>query len=73
MTRNQKLKYGSGIVALVAGGQAFAVAVPPDLSTLTGAIDLSTVVTAIIAVAVLLMAPQITKYAISAVRRMFPK
>lgn len=63
------------LVALLAmfANFAHAVAVPPDLSTLTGAIDLSTVVTALLAVAVLLMSPQITKYAISAIRRMFPK
>lgn len=66
------------ILAVVAGAlglsfNAFAVAVPPDLSTLTGAIDLSTVAAAITAVAVIKFLPQITKYAVNAVSRMFPK
>lgn len=52
---------------------SFAVATPPDLSGLTGAIDLSTVVAAIVAVAVFKFAPQITKYAVGAIAKMFPK
>jgi len=65
------LKVASGAGGLVVAGSAFAVG--PDLSTLTGAVDVGTVVTAILAVAVILLMPQITKYAVSSIRRMFPK
>jgi len=62
---------------VVAGGAALATvssfAAGVDLSSLTGAIDLSTVVTGIVAVGALLMAPQIAKYAVSAIRRMLPR
>jgi len=51
----------------------FVFAAPPDLSTLTAAVDLTTVGAAILAIGALLMAPQIIKYAVSAVRRMFPR
>lgn len=63
-------------IALGLGGSSVlshALAVPPDLSGLTGAIDLTTVVAAIVAVAVFKFAPQITKYAVAAISRMFPK
>lgn len=58
-------------VLAAAGVPAFAAGV--DLSTLTAAVDLSTVTPAIIAVGVLLLGPQIAKYAVAAVRRMFPR
>lgn len=73
----QAQKYGSrfaaGAGAAGVSSLSFAVAVPPDLSALTGAVDLSTVAAAIVAIAVLKFLPQITKYAVLAVQRMFPK
>lgn len=71
MQKTYKMTLLAGLLG--SASSAFAVATPPDLSGLTGAIDLSTVVAAIVAVAVLKFAPQITKYAIGAVSRMFPK
>jgi hypothetical protein len=52
-------------------GNASAVGV--DLSTLTGAVDVSTVSTAILAVAAILMGPRIVKYAVTTVMKFFPK
>lgn len=71
MTRNQKLKYASG--GAVAVLSTAANAVPVDLTALTSAIDLSTVTAGILAVAVIMFAPQIAKYAQATIRRMFPK
>lgn len=67
-------KYLAVALAFAFGStSAFAVVVPVDLTSLTAQVDLSTVLAAILAVGALLMAPQIAKYAISAIRRMFPK
>lgn len=45
--------------ALVAGGIAHAQAAGPDFSTLTASVDFSTVGTAILAVAALMMVPKV--------------
>jgi hypothetical protein len=71
MTKLSRIAGAAGLLG--ASASAFAVATPPDLSGLTGAIDLTTVVAAIVAVAVFKFAPQITKYAVAAISRMFPK
>lgn len=69
-----KIQKTAGFAGLLgASASSFAVAVPPDLTALTGAIDLTTVAAAITAVAVLKFLPQITKYAVGAISRMFPK
>lgn len=59
----------AGLAAVSA--QSFAVGV--DLTALTAAVDLSTVIPAMILVGSLLMAPAIAKYAIRAVQKFFPK
>lgn len=51
-------------------GQSFAAGV--DLTSLTSAVDLSTVIPALLAVGAILMGPRIAKFAISSVQRMFP-
>lgn len=61
------------IPAVLGGVIAPAFAVGPDLSSLTGAVDLSTVGTGILAVAALLMAPRVIKYAAQSIMKMFPK
>lgn len=61
------------VVAAVAGAITPVFAVGPDLSSLTGAVDLSTVGTGILAVAALLMAPRVIKYAAQSIMKMFPK
>ena len=45
----------------------------PDVNGLVGAIDLGTVVGAIVAVAVLKWGPQLVRYAVRVVSRMFPE
>uniref|UniRef100_UPI00351BEF98 major capsid protein n=1 Tax=Rugamonas sp. CCM 8940 TaxID=2765359 RepID=UPI00351BEF98 len=48
-------KIGLGLVGAVAAtAPVFALAAPPDLSSLTSAIDLSTVITAVLAVAAII-------------------
>ncbi|MEC5159120.1 major capsid protein [Janthinobacterium sp. CG_S6] len=47
-------KIGLGLVGAVATAPMFALAGPPDLSSLTSAIDLSTVITAVLAVAAII-------------------
>lgn len=61
------------VVAAIAGAIAPAFAVGPDLSSLTGAVDLSTVGIGILAVAALLMGPRVIKYAAQSIMKMFPK
>ncbi len=56
---------------LLASGGVFAA--PVDLSTLTAAVDLTTVISGVVAVGALLMAPSVAKYAVGSIRRMFPK
>ncbi|MBS1188814.1 MAG: hypothetical protein H6R10_606 [Rhodocyclaceae bacterium] len=50
-----------------------ALAAGVDLTTLTAAVDVSTVTAGVVAVAAILMAPSVAKYAVNAIRRMFPK
>lgn len=50
-----------------------AFAAGPDLTTLTGAVDLTTVGAGILAVAALMMAPRVIKYAAQSIMKMFPK
>lgn len=57
-------------LSLIAGS---AFAVGPDLTELTGAVDLSTVLAAIMLIGGLKFAPQIGKYAVITLQRMFPK
>ena len=66
----QKKLVAASVLAL-AGVPAFATGV--DLTSLTAAVDLSTVIPAILAVGALLMAPAVAKYAVSSIRRMFPR
>lgn len=66
----QARKYGVG--AVIASGATGAFAAGVDLTSLTSAVDLSTVVPAIIAVGAILMAPKVAKYAVNVVQRMFP-
>lgn len=61
----------AGAVVCVAPMAAFAVG--PDLTDLTSAVDLTTVIAAIMLVGGLKFAPQIAKYAVSTLSRMFPK
>lgn len=58
-------------IAATLGAPAFAVGV--DLTSLTAAVDLSTVIPAVVAVGALLMAPAVAKYAVASIRRMFPR
>ncbi|MBS1188815.1 MAG: hypothetical protein H6R10_607 [Rhodocyclaceae bacterium] len=43
-----------------------------DLSLLTNAVDVSSVVAGVVSVGALLMAPAVAKYAVNAIRRMLP-
>lgn len=63
-------KFVAFVASLGFGSMAFAL--PVDLTALTDAVDLTTVIAALLAVGALLMAPAVAKYAVSAVRRMFP-
>lgn len=54
-------------------GSSMALAAPVDLTSLTAAVDLSTVTAAVLAVGVLVLSPQIAKFAVQTVRRFFPK
>lgn len=70
--RNVCRKYGpvlAGVGLVAAQSQAAGV----DLSALTAGVDLSTVGPAIIAVAVIKLGPQIIKFAVNAVTRLFPR
>lgn len=60
----------------LAGLTAFAASVnaaPVDLTALTDAVDLSTVIAGVVAVGALLMAPSVAKYAVNSIRKMFPR
>ncbi len=49
---NKNIQRGLVLVgALVTAGSSFALAVPPDMSALTGAVDFSTVTVAVLAIA----------------------
>ncbi|MRR17870.1 MAG: hypothetical protein EG826_15590 [Deltaproteobacteria bacterium] len=72
--KNAIVWYRKSVVAggaAAAAGSTFAAGV--DLSPLTGAVDLSTVIAGVVAVGALLLSPQIAKYAVSSIRRMFPR
>lgn len=64
-------KFLASLAGFGAAVPAFAAGV--DLTSLTAAVDLSTVIPAVVAVGALLMAPAVAKYAVSSIRRMFPK
>ncbi|HQR02505.1 MAG: hypothetical protein JSR19_01400 [Proteobacteria bacterium] len=71
VTRNVAIKYGLGLGLAASAASSFAAGI--DLTPLTSAIDLTTVVAAIMAVAALKFAPQLTKFAVNSISKMFPK
>lgn len=52
-------------------GSSYAAATPIDMSPLTGAIDLSTVIAGILAVGALALGPDLAKYAFGKIKAMF--
>ena len=62
----------SVVVSAVGLSSAGAFAAPIDLSTLTAAVDLTTVTIAIIAIGALQMVPGVARYATRVIKKFFP-
>ncbi|WP_199030585.1 hypothetical protein [Ralstonia sp. ASV6] len=71
MSMKNKLKAAAGVVSVAAGGAANAAGTSIDMSSMTGSVDASTVVAAIVAFGVIYIGPGFAKWAVKKVGSFF--